>query len=105
MIGSSSRPYIIGACVALTIIIILSLQTRRESFSATSKWLDYESDKTPVIPEHSNYVSATTDSRLKPADTTSEIGRASNATLGVCICFFSLFISKMNVSLTDRQSV
>ncbi|KAJ8063186.1 hypothetical protein OCU04_008425 [Sclerotinia nivalis] len=81
MIAPSSRPYILGACIALTFILLLSLQTRQET---PSRWLDY-SDKSSVLTEHqrnSNYVSATSDKKLKPADTTSEIGRASNATLG-----------------------
>ncbi|QSZ35916.1 hypothetical protein DSL72_007038 [Monilinia vaccinii-corymbosi] len=94
MITSNSRPYILGACVALTFIVLLSLQTREESSSASSRWLDY-SDKTPISHEYRNYVSATSDGRIKPADTTSEIGRASNATLG----FEKIFV----VGLPERS--
>ncbi|KAB8294116.1 hypothetical protein EYC80_009565 [Monilinia laxa] len=94
MIASTSRPYIIGACVALTLILFLSLQTRQESSTASSKWLDY-SDKAPISPEHRNYLSATSGTRLRPADTTSEIGRASNSTLG----FERVFV----IGLPDRS--
>ncbi|ESZ94730.1 glycosyltransferase family 25 protein [Sclerotinia borealis F-4128] len=87
MITSSSRPYILGACFALTLIIFLSLSTRTETSSTSSTsstWLDY-SDKSRMSPDYQskpNYLSATSDKKLRPADTTSEIGRASNGTLG-----------------------
>lgn len=102
MITSTSRPYIIGACVALTFVLFLSLQSRQESSTASSNWLDY-SDKTPISPEHRNYASATSGTRLKPADTTSEIGRASNATLGVCASFPPRSMD-IRVLLTQEQS-
>lgn len=81
MIPRSSRPYLLGACVALVFIILFSLQTRQES-PKSSTWLDY-SDKSSMLSDSRNYVSATSDRNLIPADTISEIGRASNATLGV----------------------
>ncbi|ATZ56580.1 hypothetical protein BCIN_13g04170 [Botrytis cinerea B05.10] len=80
MIPRSSRPYLLGACVALVFIILFSLQTRQES-PKSSTWLDY-SDKSSMLSDSRNYVSATSDRNLIPADTISEIGRASNATLG-----------------------
>ncbi|RAL67175.1 hypothetical protein DID88_007953 [Monilinia fructigena] len=81
MISSTSRPYIIGACVALTFILFSVSANSSRIIHSFFKWLDY-SDKTPKSPEHRNYLSATSGTRLRPADTTSEIGRASNSTLG-----------------------
>ncbi|KAF7891733.1 hypothetical protein EAF00_008035 [Botryotinia globosa] len=78
MVRRSFRPYLLGAFVALVFITLISLQTRQES-PKSSTWLDY-SDKS--ISDSRNYVSATSDEKLIPADTISEIGRASNATLG-----------------------
>ncbi|KAI9650870.1 hypothetical protein NHQ30_000905 [Ciborinia camelliae] len=103
MITSSSRPYIIGACVALTFILLLSLQTKKESSSASSKWLDY-SDKSPLSSDPQNYVSATSDKQLKPYETISEIGRASNTTLGVCVTSSSTF-SYVNSVANQFQKV
>ncbi|TGO80465.1 hypothetical protein BPOR_1758g00010 [Botrytis porri] len=78
MVPQRTRPYLLGAFVALVFITLISLQPRQES-PQTSTWLDYSDKSSSDIR---NYVSATSDQKLIPADTISEIGRASNATLG-----------------------
>ncbi|CAD6449169.1 29b5c204-f9b4-4c48-a0de-5a0e0a834a34 [Sclerotinia trifoliorum] len=100
MVAPSSRPYVLGACIALAFILLLSLRTRQET---SSRWLDY-SDKSSLSTAHernSNYVSATSDKRLKPADTTSELGRSSNATLG----FERVFVIGLRERSNNRDAM
>lgn len=93
MIRRSSRPYLLGAFVALVFITLISIQTRQES-PKSSTWLDY-SDKS--ISDSRNYISATSDEKLIPADTISEVGRASNATLGVRIILLQCLLGEQSL--------
>ncbi|EDN93709.1 hypothetical protein SS1G_09576 [Sclerotinia sclerotiorum 1980 UF-70] len=100
MIAPSPRPYVLGACIALTFILLLSLRTRQET---SSRWLDY-SDKSSVSTGHernSNYVSATSDKKLKSADTTSELGRSSNGSLG----FERVFVIGLRERSYERDAI
>ena len=72
MIGVKFHPCLVIGCVLATILFFVSLRTHVTGASVFSNQ--------PTSSENVNYKSA---SPRKQIDTTSEIGRASNATLGV----------------------
>ena len=84
MIVPKSPPVLIAACAFITLVTFFSLWSRREVEATPSEW-SFPGVASPASVRlsngNSNYDSAT--SGKKAIDTTSEIGRASNATLGV----------------------
>ena len=89
MIPLKSGPYLYAACGFITFVIFLSWRSLQEVDSTRAKWSIPKISSSLVAPHvGSNYVSAGWGK--KEIDTTSEIGRASNASLGVCS--LSLFI-------------
>lgn len=85
MIPLKSGPYLYAACTAITFVIFLSWRSIQEADSTRSKWSIPNISSSSVAPKiGTNWVSAGWgQSRKVDLDTTSEIGRASNATLGV----------------------
>jgi hypothetical protein len=97
-----SGPSLYAACGVITFVIFLSWRNLQEVDSTRTKW------SAPKIPSSvephigCNYVSAGWGK--KEIDTTSEIGRASNASLGVCS--LSLFIhSPVYSALSDFVAI
>ncbi|KAK0101592.1 hypothetical protein ONS95_006755 [Cadophora gregata] len=76
MISPKSSPYLVIGCAIATVTLLLSLHNRLSVSSTPSNWgLSSQSSSS----NNANYRSA---SARKSIDTTSEIGRASNATVG-----------------------
>jgi hypothetical protein len=82
MIPLKSGPYLYAACGVIAFVIFLSWRSLQEVDSTRAKWSIPSISSSSVEPHiGSNYLSAGWGK--KELDTTSEIGRASNATLGV----------------------
>jgi hypothetical protein len=81
MLAFKSSPYLIVGCAITAIVFLLSLRSYGVAGSAPSTWR--LSNQPPVSrPLKGNFNSAS--AGREDIDTTSEIGRASNSTLGVC---------------------
>ena len=91
MIALKSPPYLIVGLAITTLLILLSLRNYEAADSTPSRW-SFSNQPSPSlpIPANGNYNSAS--SKRKKIDTTSEIGRASNATLGVRSFLFSSYV-------------
>ncbi|KAH7370009.1 glycosyltransferase family 25 protein [Rhexocercosporidium sp. MPI-PUGE-AT-0058] len=75
MIGPRTSPYLFIACAVATILLLVSLRRHATAASPSSNWaLSNQPTRTK-----NNFRSATANKKI---DTTSEIGRASNKTLG-----------------------
>ena len=87
MIALKSSPYLIVGLAITTLLILLSLRNYEAADSTPFRW-SFSNQPSPSlpIPANGNYNSAS--SKRKKIDTTSEIGRASNATLGVRSFYF-----------------
>jgi hypothetical protein len=82
MIPLKSGPYLYAACGVITFVIFLSWRSLQEVDSTRTKWSIPSISSSSVEPQiGSNYVSAGWGKR--ELDTTTEIGRASNGSLGV----------------------
>lgn len=77
MIGLKASPYLIIGCALATILLLVSLRKHAAAASTSSNWAF---SNQPTSTKNSNFQSASARKRI---DTTSEVGRASNATLGV----------------------
>jgi hypothetical protein len=83
MIPLKSSPYLYAACGFIVLVIFLSWRSLQDLDSTRAKW-SAPSVSPSVVPNiGSNFVSAGW--REEELDTTSEIGRASNTSLGVSI--------------------
>jgi hypothetical protein len=91
MISLKTSPYVLVACAVFSFVILFSLGHDRSAASWAIPKTSFTSSSTPNNKKPPNYRSASFN-RLQP-DTTSELGRASNATLGVCDLFFFYCVS------------
>ena len=85
MISLKASPYVLVACAVFSFVILFSLGPDR---SATRWPIPKTSFTTPTTTNNQvplNYRSASFKRQLP--DTTSELGRASNASVGVCHVF------------------
>ena len=108
MIPIKAGPYLYVACAAITFVIFLSWQSIQEADSSRSKWSIPNIASSSVAPKvGTNWVSAGWGrGDKKDLDTTSEIGRASNASLGVSTRFLWNFTALSNVmAISSRKSL
>lgn len=82
MMALKSSPYLIVTCTIIILVTSLSIWSHGARGSTPSKWRLSNKPLSPLAHQsNNNYNSAV---GRKKIDTTSEIGRTSNASLGVC---------------------
>lgn len=89
MISLKTSPYLLVACCVFTFVVIFSLSSDKSA----GRWSMPRTSSAAANLKKPNYIGAS--DSLLPRDTTSEIGRASNSSLGVCcvLCALSYFPS------------